>query len=685
MSDAVEPKFIIKRADLTTAGSPLDLGVESLDVDTPRPKTPVNRVASYSSQPVNRVTETTSPRHHSNISGENFDRVPSQSEVNEMLAAGTVFRQAPAAAQKKIEPAVYQQLEELTPVEESSGFWGGVKSFFKGAKKITKDIANVVVNTDWEKVGSKVLELGEKALDYSIKALQDPATYIAVGTALVHGAAYLGKGTLNAILHPVGTAMRAYGVIKSISDSIGFSDVLIGIRSLGVGVFQYGYDLLRPGGGFDVANENGLKNLQKVGKGFVGAAQCFAEVTGLADLCQAGKYGVQAIVLYGQGRKLEAAFALGNCAMHAVFAVASAQSISATIATGGAAIGSVAAVAGLKVFAKEAMKQTLKVAAKEGLEGIGKELAKTAMKEIGAEALEKSAAKMLSTALTETTQRLVSEVTEHGAGKLVADNVKRIASETAEKQSVKFFTDSGLEKIITEGGFRILKSLREGANSKNIVTLLKTAGGLSDEGAEVALKEIRVAIARGKNDAEIIEALTEGASKPISNMLKNSTADSFEAGLKKSLHSERKLADALADNARKASKSTDELATELSRAGREGYEEGIEKGIKTACREAFKKSMRRLRAHGDGSASGGAGGASNEELEGEYQKLQFDPLTSGDPEARKGAEGELRLLEVFETIEPDDKGRPFKVKGAYYKSGNRTVRIIRDRLPVDPE
>lgn len=565
-------------------------------------------------------------------------------------------------------------------VPEKKGFWGGVASFFKGTAKVAADIGTLVVETDWKKVGCKILEYGGKAL-------ADPKTYILAGTAIVKGAAYLAEGTLKAILDPVGTVVRAYGVLKSISDSVGLSDALKGAYSLAKAPLQYAYDLARTGGDFSVANKNYVDNLKDAAAGVVGAFKCFTEVTGLADLYYAAKYGIQAVSLYGEGRKLEAVFALAQCGMHTAFAVASAGSIAGTIATGGAAVGTIAAVAGARVLAKEAVKQTLKVVAKEGLEAIGKSIAKQAIGELGEKVIAETASKMVAEVVSETTQKLTAEVVEQGAERLVAGNVKKVASEVAETHSVKFFTDSGLAKSVEKKGFELFESFNNPKNREKIVALLKDTGKFTAESAEHAYKEIRDALAKGKNDQEIIEALTEGASKPVSDLLKSQTSEVFENGLKKSIQTSRELSEALAENARKAGKSTDDLLEELGRAGKEGYEEGVEKGIKKACRLAFKKSMHRFRERGNlGFGAGGAGGE-DEDLAGfEHRHHEFDEIgTSSRASELQNEESQRKVINFTELVKDRYGNNVYEV--GYYLTGpnGKTARVVRETKPLSQE
>lgn len=433
----------------------------------------------------------------------------------------------------------------------------------------------------------------------------------------------------------------AGGFLKSVSDSIGLTDLAVGIYHNTVMVPHLLYDLGLCAIGkqsLSGALSNAAHHMSQSARALVGAVKCLGEVTGITDALMAGKHLVHALAAYGRGEDMQALAHLGQAAMHGAFAVMSAGAIAATVATGGAAAGSVAAVMAGRMAAKEAAKAVLKTAAKEFFEKGAKEIGELALKKLGGEALSlvskemgtaaakeleqqaikelgAGASKEATTALVErlalqkliqregvaTAKELGETLSKKAPGELTTDTVRELGSEIGERRTSELLKQLKLSETVDELVFDALKNLDTMSPRQARAHLIDTFGVSKREANRMA-REAKKALRTGKADNAIKQVYEDGITKQISEVIQTDMEQSFKETFGKALRGQldepwsRTLAKNVDSQAKKLGKTVDEFSDELVEAGWKGVKEGIESATRKLVREGIENAFKRFRA-----------------------------------------------------------------------------------------
>lgn len=496
------------------------------------------------------------------------------------IAVGAV-KQVPKVA-KILTKGIVTTADVLTTKKTYTKAWDGIK---KGAKFLK--------NLDWKELGSNVAHGAWKGVKFIAKGVWS------FGVAVVTDP----KQALDIV---VGGTKKALGLLKEVSDSIGLTSLAVGIfklvrspYTLAIGLFKSNIEAVKDlrkvlSGNLTIGElGNNLKsNLQAAHSNYVsdlkgsvqavkGAVLIAGELTGITDCIMTAKY------LY-EGNYVMAG-------IHAGFAVMSAGALVATVGTAGVAGGSIVAVAAGRASLKEAGKKVLeKAIVKQGLEAAGKKVAEQALENTSKKALKKGLDTLVEKTLKETEQALVKEIEAEGAEVLTKETVENLVKEAAEKRTFIFMQKTGLNDAIEESGYKLIKSIGSSgkASRKQIISIL-TDSGMSKEVAESVSKDLKRALRTKIADKEIIAILKEGASKPISEYIKENTEVAFKEGFEKLFHHNKTLKEAL----EKRIKDTGNLKylDELSEAASKGYKEGVEKAVRESVEKALKKAMAKYR------------------------------------------------------------------------------------------
>ncbi|NLF26011.1 MAG: hypothetical protein GX589_10200 [Deltaproteobacteria bacterium] len=480
------------------------------------------------------------------------------------------------------------------------------------------------------KVGCATVSAASTVAEIGKEAACDTAKLVAKVAKTAKNAT--GKFISNCVREPVKTWQSIQTFAKDVSDSLGITDLAVGVLGSGRRVLGSFGQVLKTGGvlaqdfvrvikgectagqlkenlkqNVNVAFSELGKALAEAQRVVKGALVMTGEVTGVIDVVYAAKYALE-------GR-------WGMVAMHAGFAVASAGSIAATVATGGAAAGSILGV----MAGRTAMKITLKQATKQGFETLAKELGskvvaefgqevgKQICKELGQEVTKESLHAGLQTALKQTGERIakesldgvVEQVRKHGAQALTSEAVQKTTAEAAEKVTETFLKKYGLSEIVEKQVYQTLKELSE-------KTPKKLAASLEDLGiSQKQFKQMQQSLKHPKFDKELKQVFEDAIGKPLTKSLQDGMEkpfkDTFRAGLKGELEDEscQKLLKAMQE---KGIKLTDGQIDDLVEAGWKGCKEGIEKAARKVVREGIERAFKQFRSprirsprsHGDG-------------------------------------------------------------------------------------
>ena len=436
-------------------------------------------------------------------------------------------------------------------------------------------------------------------------------------------------------------ASTAGSFLKSVSDSIGLTDLAVGLYHNTVMVPHLLYDLGLCAIGKQTlagAFSNAAHHMSQSARALIGAVKCLGEVTGITDALMAGKHIVHALAAYGRGEDMQALAHLGQAAMHGTFAVMSAGAIAATVATGGAAAGSVAAVMAGRMAAKEAAKAVLKTAAKEFFEKGAKEIGELALKKLGGEALSLVSKEMGTAAVKELEQQAIKELGEGASkeattvlveklalqkliqregvatakelgetlskkttGELTTDTVRELGSEIGERRTSELLKQLKLCETVDDLVFDALKSLDTMSPRQARAHLIDTFGVSKREANRMA-REAKKALRTGKADDAIKQVYEDGLTKQISEVIQTDMEQSFKETFGKALRGQldepwsKTLAKNVDSQAKKLGKTVDEFSDELIEAGWKGVKEGIESATRKLVREGIENALKRFRA-----------------------------------------------------------------------------------------
>lgn len=490
-------------------------------------------------------------------------------------------------------------------------------------------------------------------------------------------------------------AIAVGGFVKGVSDSIGLSDILVGVGHLGVAIPHLAYDagaLLIGRGSFSELGGNLWGHITGVGTGVLGGFTCLGEVTGIFDLGKACKHSALGLAAYGRHDEAAAKSHAANAALHGTFAALSAGSIAATVATGGAAAGSVAAVAAGKATVKEAAKGVLKTAAKEFFETQAKEIGKATVSDMASNALkniasseggaavvkqlEVEAAQTLGAQATKDAQQALVEqlalqrtlrheaaesatesakashslVKLQGAEALTTENVEQIARDVSERRSKELMEKLGVADSVDRHAYEVLRDVHE-SRSKDAVKKLVDTHGISKTEAEQMVKETKKALKSGASDEAIKEQLENGITKHVTEVLEKEMKDSYQGTFRKSVMGQadevwsKELREATELQAKRFGKTVDGYADDLTEAAWKGAREGLEKATRAAVREGLERAFKRFRDRGHGLR--GIAIANNLENADEGLMVSDGAAFEGMGQGAKQIEGSIATEEVM--------------------------------------
>ena len=433
----------------------------------------------------------------------------------------------------------------------------------------------------------------------------------------------------------------AGGFLKDLSDSIGLTDLAVGIYHNSVMLPHLVYDLGMCAIGKQTlsgAFSNAAHHMSESLRGVVGAVKCLGEVTGVTDALMAGKHLVHALAEYGRGNDAAALAHLGTAALHGTFAVMSAGAIAATVATGGAAAGSIAAVVTGRMAMKQAAKAVLKTAAKEFFEKGAKEIGELAVKKLGGEALSLVSKEMGSAAVKELEQQALRELgsgatkeattammerlalqkviqregvatakelgeglSKKASSELTTDTVQQLGKEVGERRTAALLKELKLSESVDELVYDALTKIDSMSPRQARAHLMDTFGLSKREAGRMA-RETKKALKSGKADDAIKQLYEDGITKHITEVIQTDMEASFKETFGKALRGQldepwsKTLAKNVDEQAKALGKNVDEFADELVEAGWKGVKEGIEAATRKAVREGIESAFKRFRA-----------------------------------------------------------------------------------------
>lgn len=434
---------------------------------------------------------------------------------------------------------------------------------------------------------------------------------------------------------------RPFHLVKSLSDSLGITDLVVGVGHVVAIVPHLLWDagkILTGRGSFADLSSNFVSHLNGAKDGVLGGLRLLGEVTGVIDLFLACKHGCQAIVAYGRGDMTGVAIHTAQAVMHGTFAALSAGSIAATVATAGAAGGAIVGVALLRQSAKEATKVVLKEASKQFFKGAAKEIGEVALQKVagnatevltnrfGAEAVlqavEKHAGQELVQAVGKEAREavvnkavmkeLLEREAREGAGDVLKEVARRgqtaistevfesVGKEIGEKRTVALLKELKLDAIVKDEVLPLLRSTTD-SNPKKLASTLSEKFGLSKDEAKQMAKEVQRCLNKGRSDEEIKAILEEGISKPLTEKMAKEMEKPFKDTMRSGLKGEmpdvfgREMVEAVEKKAASLGKTVDSYVDELTEASWKGYREGIERAVKSVVREGIEKAFKEFR------------------------------------------------------------------------------------------
>lgn len=538
------------------------------------------------------------------------------------------------------------------------GAWEGISGFVTSAAKATWDF--VTDPETWKSVGRGIKKVWDfatdpetwKAVGRGIKSawdfVTDPETWKAVGRGLKsawdfvtnpetwqkawNGLCTAAKWAWDVARDPTKlweAGKAVVGFLKGVSDSIGLSDLVVGVYKLGeaavrtaviapvMALYKCGKEFGRLCTGqisFDEFAENcttAFKDeYKKAGAAAVeglraikGAVFLLGEVTGITDLVMCVKYTI------------EGNYAMA--AMHGAFALASWTAIAATVVTAGAAVGSVAAVTAGRITVMQALKNVgsvaLKQAAKRGLLKLGEEIGETVLektvKELGEEAfksLSKEAVQELEKrALMEIGQKVLGEaaqqIFEKGGLVLIRDAVvekigekglrellvKKLGEEIFQKM-LKEAAEKGVEQSAHELARNIAEKGRDALATDSLKKVTKKAGHdvtmdlLEELGTGKKVKEEVLQLLEELHGRGLMDRLTGGSFGRVQKLLEKHGMEEGEA----------KIATRALRKAVRGARSDGEMAEILTRGITDVISSELQAGMEKPFKEAFELAIR---------------------------------------------------------------------------------------------
>jgi hypothetical protein len=435
------------------------------------------------------------------------------------------------------------------------------------------------------------------------------------------------------------------GFLADLSNSIGLTDMAVGVYRLAKAGPEFAVDLARVALGQATLGEAFSRlgeNLSGAGQAMLGGLKCLGEVTGVIDLAMAAKHTFHGLAAYGRGETQAATAHFAQAALHGAFAAMSAGTIAATVATAGAAAPTIGAMVMGRTALKVGAKQVLNVAAKEFFQAGAKTLVKQAETRVAKEAMshlsKDAAGKAVLAHLTkEAAQELggkaskaqVSELVGekamnhllsttavdavHAGGKALHDLMKNegvqvLTKETAHAVHRDAMAQS-LEELLKGVKFKehisdvtldLLKSVRD-KNAKKAGAELAEALGVSVKEGTAMAKEARKALMKGRSDEAIKEELTEGITKHFKARFAEQMEGAHKGHFRKILNGEleeswaKELSEGVEKRAKEIGKGKNELVDDLVDAGWDGAKEGIEKTVRKVAREGIDDAFKRFR------------------------------------------------------------------------------------------
>lgn len=433
----------------------------------------------------------------------------------------------------------------------------------------------------------------------------------------------------------------AGGVLKDLSDSIGLTDLVVGIGHSSIMIPHLLVDLGMCAIGKQTlsgAFSNAGHHISESARAVVGAVKCVGEVTGITDAIIAGTHLVHALAAYGRGNDTEALKHLGTAALHGTFAVMSAGALAATVATGGAAVGSMAAVVTGRMAMKQAAKAVLKTAAKEFFEKGAKEIGELAVQKLGSNALSLVSKEMGSTAVKELKQQALRELgsgatkeattammerlalqkviqregvatakelgeglSKKASSEFTTDTVQHLGQEIGERRTAALLEKLQLSESVDELVYDALTQINS-MSPRQARAHLKNTFRLSDREAGRMARETKKALKSGKADDAIKQLYEDGITKHITEVIQTDMEVSFKETFGKALRGQldepwsKTLAKNVDEQAKALGKNVDEFADELVEAGWKGVKEGIEAATRKAVRKGIESAFKRFRA-----------------------------------------------------------------------------------------
>jgi hypothetical protein len=432
------------------------------------------------------------------------------------------------------------------------------------------------------------------------------------------------------VMNPLESLKKVGSFLKSMSDSLGLTDLAVGIGRCCRGDFAGGLQALKGGG------------------------KLFLETTGIADLYGAVKHGGMALYCLTKGDREAALAHFGQAVMHGAFAAMSIGSIAATVATGGVAAGAIVGVMMLRTTVKQAAKQVAETAVKEffkqGGREIGQKLVGEIAKDLTSETLQQTARESVDTGCRAV---LTDVLGASGASKLLSPSTSPSVRSALEAKLAANLSSDTFERVFKQVGLGSTDDLMKRADvaqraerlarefMDNFRGLSKSerikqleASGLDPRSARTAAKEIDILmndtghtaffsphqgsdyvafrrdfdrwrgqadVNRKAMDAKSFEILIQEIKKPLVERMAAEQREVFYSQLRRTLTGQTDspvgaaLSKAVKRQADSLGKSADELANTYVESAWKGYRQGIEESVEKAIREGVDAARGKAR------------------------------------------------------------------------------------------
>lgn len=503
----------------------------------------------------------------------------------------------------------------------------GAGNLIEAAQEVTQFLAEKAVDPEsWRALGRACRD----GANWLVEKACDVETWKSLGRGYISLMTLGPRVLAYAVMNPLESLKKVGSFLKNMSDSLGLTDLAVGIGRCCRGDFAGGLQALK------------------------GAGKLFLETTGIADLYGAVKHGGMALYCLAKGDRQAALAHFGQAVMHGAFAAMSIGSIAATVATGGVAAGAIVGVMMLRTTVKQAAKQVAETAVKEffkqGGKEIGQKLVGEVAKDLTSETLQQTARESVDTGCRAVLNDVLGA---SGANKLLSPSTSPSVRSALEAKLAAGLSSDTFERVFKQVGLDSTDDLMKRADvaqraeglarefidnfrglSKSERIKQLEASGLDPRSARTAAKQIDTLMNdtghtafysphqgsdfaafqrdfdrwrgqadanRKAMDAKSFEILIQEIKKPLVERIAAEQKEVFYSQLRRTLTGQTDspvgaaLSKAVRRQADSLGKSADELADTYVESAWKGYRQGIEESVEKAIREGVEAARGKAR------------------------------------------------------------------------------------------